>query len=92
MLFGVTEFVLVARGCDADVADAAALARAEVTQDVDASSYPTRPPVDRLVAESVGKPLHGVAGRDRVAVEMQLAMNLDQAHRPAVARQNCETA
>ncbi len=46
----------------------------------------------RLVAERVGEALHREPRRDRVAIEVQLAMDLDELHRAAVTRENSERA
>jgi hypothetical protein len=80
------------RRSDADVADAPTLARVEVTEYVHAALHPARTTVDALVTECVCQPLHRMAGSDRVAVEMQLAMDLHEAHRTTVAREHRETS
>jgi hypothetical protein len=77
---------------DSDVADPATLARIQVAEDIDTATYTTCPTVDRLVAECVGKPLHRMSRRDRISVEVQLAMDLDKSHRSTVAREHGETA
>jgi hypothetical protein len=87
----VPELAVFARRRDADVSDAPTLAGVEVTEDVDAASYAARATVERLVAEGIRETLHRLARGDRVSVQMQLAMDLDETHRPAVAREHGET-
>jgi hypothetical protein len=43
-----------------------------------------------LVAERVGESLDGLAGRDRVAVQVQLSVELDEGHGRAVAGEDGE--
>src|SRR5262249_29737672 len=87
----MTEPAASTRRFDSDVADPAPLARIEVTRVVDATPHAARTTVDRLVAERVGEPLHRMTGRDRISVEVQLAMDLDERHRTLVAREHSET-
>jgi hypothetical protein len=87
----VSELMAVAPGRDTDVSDAATFARVELTEDIHAAPNPAGTTVDRLVAHGVGQTLHRMAGLDRVSVEVQLAMDLDQRHRPTVARKHRQT-
>jgi hypothetical protein len=87
----VAELVASTRRFHSDVTDAATLAGIEMTEHVDAASHSASPTVDRFVAERVGESLHGMTRRDRVSVEVQLAMDLDERHRTAVAREHGQT-
>jgi hypothetical protein len=87
----VTEPATSARRFDADVTDPTPLARIEVAKDVDTAANAARTTVDRLVAERVGEPLHRMTGCDRISVEVQLAMDLDERHRATVACEHGET-
>jgi hypothetical protein len=88
----VAEPVVCSRRFDSDVADPATLAGVEVTEDVDTATHAARPTVDRLVAECVGKSLHGMARCDRISVEVQLPVDLDESHRSVVAREHSQAA
>jgi hypothetical protein len=43
-----------------------------------------------FVPERVGEPFHGLARGDRVTVQVQLAMQLDERHGRAVEREDCQ--
>ncbi len=57
-------------------------------EDVHATFDPPRPAQDRLVPECVGEPFDRVSRGDRVAVQVQLAMDLDERHGPGVPGEN----
>jgi hypothetical protein len=88
----VGEVAVLARGCDVDVADTATFTGVEMPEHIHAAADASSPPVEGLIAERIGETLHRMARLDRVAVEMQLPMDLHQRHRPTVAGQHRQTA
>jgi hypothetical protein len=57
---------------------------------VDAAFDATRTPFQGLVAQGVREPLHRLSRRDRVPVQVQITVNLDERHRSVVAGEDCE--
>ena len=65
-------------------------ARVQLAERVDAALDAPGAAVHGLVAERVGEPLDGEARRDRVSVQVQLAVDLDERHRAVVAGEDRE--
>jgi hypothetical protein len=86
----VAELPAFMRGRDADESDATAFAGVEMPDDVEAAPHAACAPVDCLVAERVRKSLHRMTRSDRISVEVQLTMDLDESHRTPVAREHRE--
>lgn len=77
-------------GLDAQGAETATRARVELVDRVGRAFDALGAALAGLVRERIGETLDGMAGRDGIPVEMQLAVDLRQRHWPVVARQHRE--